>query len=126
MDRNLKLTKFIVKLNKLTKEDVVKWQPEILFEPYEGELVGKSYRTSYKDKRIRIFKYRKRNNILSSAKWTIGHKLQFTNFLNDPEWDFPEENAIDDLYRSVIYKAENIEGFLDKFLDEENNDDNSK
>ena len=49
-------------------------------------------------------------------EWTDGYRLEFMDGWGNSEWTFPSDRAIYDLYETVRYKASNVEGFIDKFL----------
>ena len=112
--------KVISKLNRDTKEGSVKWEinrskPSSL----SGNefLVDNVYTCQVLEKSLRLYKYQSKYFYDEGAfEWTDGYRLEFMDGWGNSEWTFPSDRAIYDLYETVRYKASNVEGFIDKFL----------
>lgn len=129
MDNERKVTALIVKLNKLTQEGELKWETknyEIQLGSTE-ELLNKVYQTKLKNKEIRIFRYRYKYYTDEHVyHWASDCRLEFIDSDGTPEWTFPEESTIYDLYDSVRYQTAQIDNFLDNFLTDEDLNTNTK
>lgn len=119
--------KIIIKLNRDTKEDKIKWtvnreKPSSLS---GSEILSDNvYVCKVLDKNFRLFRYQSKYYHDEDAyEWTDSYRLEFFDTWGNAEWAFPDDRAIYDLYETVRFKTSNIEGFMDKFLTEEDKKD---
>jgi len=116
------ITQLIVKLNKMTQGGELGWSSHNLklTLDYQEEIVDKVYRTSYKDKYFRLFKYRSRHYTDEDVfHWITGWRMEITDENYNAEWRFPEERAISDLYDSVRYQIANVDDLINDLLSDE-------
>ena len=122
MNDKKNITSLIVKLNKMTQNGELKWSSynSRLVLDYQDEAVDKIYRTSYKDKHFRLFKYRSRDYTDEDIfHWITRWRLEITDENYNAEWTFPEERAIADLYDSVRYQIADVDNLLNELLSDE-------
>jgi hypothetical protein len=86
--------------------------------PHEGEIVDKIYSGSFKNKKFRIYRYRYRTYTeeFDHLYWSSSIKLEILDDHDYPDWEFPSDNSLNDLYESVRYKVANIGGLIDDIL----------
>lgn len=121
--------KIITKLNRDTKEGNVKWE-SIYVKPSSligsEELMGNVYIAKVLEKKIRLYKYQTKSYHYyeeGTFEWVSQYRLEFIDHRGNPEWTFPGDPAIYDLYETVQYKTSDLDKFLDDYLtDEEEND----
>lgn len=114
--------KVILKLNRDTKEDKIEWK---VTHNRPSSLAGMEvlkdniYVAKVSTKRIRLYKYEYKYFYEEDAfVWSESYRLEFVDALGNSEWEFPNDNAIDDLYDSVRYKTSNVEDFFKDYLAE--------
>ncbi len=123
---NDKISKIIIKLNRETKEDKIKWVKNNREMPSslsgsEG-LVGLVYYADVIDKTLRLYKYNFKS-FYDEVTWElqVSIRLEFVErFSLKTEYIFPEDRSIDELYETVLYKTSGVERFADEFLNQEN------
>lgn len=122
--------KTITKLNRLTKDDEIKWN-RISVKPTSlngsEEITGYVYGTSVLDKLMIIYKYRyKTYNYDGDMEYVTDYRLDLVNKNYGTEWSFPNDNSLYDLYEAIQYKSSNVEQFFNDFLSgEEEKEDNA-
>ena len=122
--------KIISKLNRDTKESVVKWEvnrsrPSSL--SGSENLIDNVYTTKVLDRGLRLYKLQSKYFYDEGAfEWTDSYRLEFIDSWGNSEWTFPEDRAIYDLYESVRFKTSNIKSFMDKFLTEEEKNESNE
>lgn len=87
----------------------------------EGEVIGKIYSTEYKSRNFRMFKYKYKEysgGMFTPAKesWHSDVKLEILDNFNYPEWEFPSDNSLNDLYETVRYKDADVKSLIDDIL----------
>lgn len=113
----------IIKLNRLTKEDTVKWNISKI-EPSSisgtEELNGLVYTATVLGRNFRLYKYLYRYYYdEDSYNWLEGYRLEFIDSNGNSEWAFPEnDQTVEDLYDSVRFKTSKVDEFMDDFLDD--------
>ena len=124
-------SKIIIKLNRDTKEGTIKWsvnrnKPSSL--SGSDILYDNVYTCKVLDKNFRLFKYQSKYYYDEGLyEWTDNFRLEFIDGWDNSEWAFPGDTAIYDLYETVRFKTSNIEGFIDKFLtDDDKNEVDEK
>lgn len=123
-------TKIITKLNRDTQENKIKWEAARV-KPYSisgnEAICDHVYTCKVLDKFIRLYKFQAKDYYDEGLyEWTDGYRLEFVDYLGNSEWTFPVDRAIYDLYETVRYKTTDVEGFVEKFLNEDekkSNDD---
>ena len=117
---NKKTIQLVSKFNRETKEGKLIWQispiqPALL---KNGEnVIDLIYYTEVGDKTLRIYKYSTKYYYEEDAfEWTTSIRLEFVDRNWRSEWAFPEIAILSDLYETVRYKTTNLEGFIDKYL----------
>jgi hypothetical protein len=119
--------KFITKLNRDTKEDLIVWNINnnvSLNLAGTETLLDSVYFCKVLDKYLRLFRLKSKYYYDEGLyEWVEEYRLDFVDNLGKSEWTFPSDRAIGDLYDTVRYKTSNVQTFLDKFLaeDEEEN-----
>lgn len=120
--------KIIVKLNRDTKDNKIKWEinrnkPNSLS---GNELLSDNvYTCTVLEKNFRLYKYRAKHYYDEDAyEWSDHYRLEFIDKQGISEWDFPEDDATEHLYETVRFKTSDVEGFIDRFLSEEDLNDN--
>ncbi len=115
--------KLISKLNRDTKEDIIKWKfnDERINSIVGTEIVlNNSYVVKILNKILRIYKFKEKIYYDEDAyNWTENYKLEFIDNYGNSEFTFPEDRAIYDLYETVQYKTSGIENFLTEYLTDE-------
>ena len=125
MNSSKKITTLIVKLIRETKEGIIIWSPKDISVQLAGgaELVDKIYTTIYKDKYFRLFKYRNRHYTDENVYgWDENIRLEVSDLDFKPEWAFPEEQAVYDLYDTVRFQVAGVSQLLNDILDEDDYD----
>ncbi len=111
---------FLAKLNRQTQEGRIRWklageQPDLPNSDFQQ--YGPAYIAEADDARVRIYKERTRRiTDVDEEYWNDAVVLEIRT---SDEGDFvraPTMPGLDDLYEVVIYKANEVEGFLDRFL----------
>jgi hypothetical protein len=114
-----KASKAVTKILRQTLSKELVWAADLRKTPLGAEeyIIGKTYMTQVLDKIVRIFKYKyKYFTDEDEFTWVEGHKLQFTDYKGNPEWEFPYSNAVHDLYEAVSFQTTEVKEFLDKWL----------
>lgn len=111
----------ITKLIQETQKGNIAWESNANVEitlPHEGEVVDKVYFGSYKDKNFRIYRYRYREYTeeFDTLYWTSSIKLEILDEDDHPEWEFPSDNSLNDLYEAVRYKVADVASLIDDIL----------
>ena len=115
--------KVIVKLNRDTKEDKIKWEvthniPSSL--AGTEKLIDNIYVAKVSTKKVRLYKYEYKHFYEEETFfWLEAFRLEFIDFYEKAEWEFPKDNAVEDLYDSVRYKTSNVEDFFKDYLADE-------
>jgi hypothetical protein len=120
--------KVILKLNRDTKENKIKWSVVTNFIPSSISgtevLVGSIYLSKVNDRSLILYKYRHRYYFDEDQYNLVDDiRLEFINKSGISEWEFPQDRAIDDLYETVRYKSAHIDEFFQDFLKEQEEDD---
>jgi hypothetical protein len=116
-----KTSKAITKILRQTQSKEIIWQigPKDVQLGAEEYVIGNVYTCSVLDKGLILFKYKlKYWTDYDEFNWVDRLKLQFVDLFGNPEWEFPNSNAISDLYEAVLYQISNVDTFLDTWLDE--------
>lgn len=116
--------KLISKLNRETKEDIIKWEiSNTRINSLVGSetIIGNIYIVKILNKNIRLFKYKEKHFYDEDIfDWIEGYKLEFIDNSGNSQFTFAHDRAIYDLYETVQYKTSEIEDFLSNYLlDEE-------
>ncbi|MCR1025776.1 hypothetical protein NQT66_13215 [Cellulophaga baltica] len=122
MNDKKNITNLVVKLNKMTQNGELNWSSHNsrLALNDQEETVDKIYRTSYKGKYFRLFKYRSRDYTDEGVfYWITGWRLEITDENYNAEWTFPEERAVTDLYDSVRYQIVDVDDLLNELFSDE-------
>jgi|GEM_PF-1907632 len=87
----------------------------------EGEVIDKVYTTEYKNRKFRMFRYKYKEyggGFLGPDKdyWRSDVKLEILDKFDYPEWEFPSDNSLNDLYETVRYKVANVKSLFDDIL----------
>jgi len=113
-------SKAITKILRQTLEGEILWKidngrPNNL--GAEEYVIGHVYKTDVLDKHLRLYKY-KSKFFTDYLEYTMieGIKLQFVDNNDNPEWEFPYSNAVDDLYRAISYQTSEVKDFFEKLL----------
>jgi hypothetical protein len=120
-------TKIITKLNRDSKEGTIKWEinrnkPSSL----SGSefLLDNVYVCSVLDKNLRLYKYQAKHYFDEDTyEWLDHYRLEFIDKWGASEWTFPDDEATYHLYETVRFKTSDVEGFIDKFLSDEEKKD---
>lgn len=115
--------KVIIKLNRDTASEKVKWYTinnHSISLPHDGEIVGKVYRTPLKTKSFQIFRYKYQSYSpdYDSLYYTSSVKLEIVDERGNQEWEFPNDNTLNDLYETVRFKSNDVDSILSSFLKE--------
>ena len=122
MNDSKRITTLIVKLIRETKEESMQWKVNDIPVQLSGgaEVVGKVYTSVYRDRHFRMFKYRDRYYTdVDTYGWDEKIRLEVTDSQFNPEWPFPEEHALHDLYGVVSFQVAGISHLLDDILDKD-------
>ena len=115
--------KVILKLNRDTKEDKVIWEVSHGSPSSLGgveKLLDNSYITKIGNRKIRLYKYEGKYYIDEDQfDWIEYYRLEFVDFYDKSEWEFPRDRALEDLYDTVRYKTSKVEDFFKDYLTEE-------
>jgi hypothetical protein len=115
--------KVIIKLNRDTKEGKIKWEVSHHVPSSVGgteRLIDNVYITSVSKKKMRLYKLESKFYYDEGlSEWSESYRLEFIDFNNKTEWEFPKDSSILDLYDTVRYKTSNVEDFFKDFLTEE-------
>lgn len=115
--------KAIIKLNKDTARGKVAWTTiasSYVVLAHDGEVIGKVYRTPIGNKYFQLFRYRYKDYSMDfdSLYWSSQVQLEITDISGTQEWEFPHDNALNDLYETVRLKSGNVDDLLSSFLNE--------
>ena len=122
MTDSKKVTALIVKLIRETKEGNIVWRTSNTLVQFNGgsELLYKVYVANYKSRFFRIYKYRDRHYTdIDTYGWTERTQLDITDAKSNPEWSFPEEQAVRDLYDTVRFQVAGVSQLLNDILDDD-------
>lgn len=115
--------KVIVKLNRDTKEDKIKWEvTHTIPSSLAGteKLIDNIYVAKVSTKKVRLYKYEYKHFYEEEIFfWLEAFRLEFIDLYEKTEWEFPRDNAVEDLYDSVRYKTSNVEDFFKDYLADE-------
>lgn len=115
--------KVILKLNRDTKEDKVIWEVSHVSPSSLGgteKLLDNTYVAKIGIKKIRLYKYEGKYFIDEGQyEWIEYYRLEFIDFYDKSEWEFPRDRAVEDLYDTVRYKTSKVEDFFKDYLGEE-------
>jgi len=115
--------KVILKLNRDTKEDKITWEVKHGSPLSLGgteKLIDNSYVTIVGGRKIRLYKYETKFYYDEGLyEWSEAYRLEFIDFYDKAEWEFPRDNSILDLYDTVRYKTSKVEDFFKDYLTEE-------
>ena len=113
----------LTKLNRDTKENLVKWE---IISSRPSSLSGNEvltdnvYTCMVLDRKIRMYKFQSKIYYDEGAyEWSDGYRLEFIDNEGNSEWGITNDSAIYDLYETVRYKTSDIESFMDKYLKDE-------
>jgi hypothetical protein len=115
--------KFINRINRETKEGLIKWEegrstPQSLMGT--ESFIGKVYVCKILDKYLQIYKFQSKYFFDEGVfEWIENYRLEFIDMFGKPEWAFPENRATYDLYETVRYKSTDVEGFFEKYFEDE-------
>jgi len=115
--------KAILNLLKLTLDKVVTWDEadsNLVEFQLEGdfEVLGKAYRTIYKDKSFRIYKCRKKV-YTNHPRWKCCTELEVIDDKQRLIWTFPYTSVTHDLYYTIHYKMADAGDIYDVLLAED-------
>jgi hypothetical protein len=132
-----KIVEKITRLITLTQDNTIKWNassPETarIIQDDDSYAVGAIYTTTYKEKRLRIYKRRFKVNepsaLVSGSSasllsvyspkqsypyWDTNIILEFVNEEGDSLWTFPYAPSLEDLFSAVQYQVADVGNFLD-------------
>lgn len=110
---------FITKLNQLTQDDQVRWdikqQPDLVGSDLQQ--YGPAYVAQIDGATVRI--YRAKIRALTQEEeeyWEDIANLEIKTSENSDFIKIPRTPGIEDLYESVVYKTNNVDQFLENFL----------
>ena len=115
--------KAIIKFNRDTKEDKIKWEA-VQGDPSSlggtERLKGNVFKTRVLDKKIRLYRFEFRYYYEEELwQWQEGLRLEFIDGNNNTEWEFPADRTIQDLYDTVSYKTAKAEDFFSAYLNDD-------
>jgi len=117
-----KALKTILKLNDLTKNSEITWKTwEHSVNSLTGleRILGTAYIGKVDEKYFRIYKYESRHYYDEDVfEWVPHFRLEFIDGHGNQQWEFPEHNAVSDLYESIQFRISGASDFFDKFLEE--------
>jgi hypothetical protein len=118
-----KTQKVIYKLIKETSDGHITWginSSSVKLED-DGEVIGKAYTTTFKDKIFRVYayKYEAFDPAYNKLYTTNKVNLELIDYLGEVLWKFPFDNSINDLYQMIRYKVAKIDDLFDSFLDDD-------
>lgn len=122
----------VTKLIEETKNGVIKWDSmaggDVVL-PGESMVVDLVYTTRYRNKYMRLFKYKTRipydpnmRVIVGRVQpdhWQTNVRLEFTDYaFSNSLWTFPEISSISDLYNTVRYNTADVRIFFDQLFND--------
>ncbi len=138
-DKNLEA---IAKLLFLTQQGKINWtpiDPNKVKTTYENEIISFVFSTSYKEKRLRIYKRKYKTlqiitpsirfsiqdylNPVKETVWVSEIALEITDNYGNPIWRFPEEEILRDLLEAIKYKASGAHDLINSLLSDESEPD---
>jgi hypothetical protein len=115
--------KVILKLNRDTKEDKITWEVKHASPISLGgteKLIDNAYVATVGGRKIRLYKYQAKFYYDEGLyDWSESYRLEFIDFYDNSEWEFPRDNSILDLYDTVRYKTSKVADFFKDYLTEE-------
>ncbi len=111
----------IIKLIQETQKGKMNWAAHSIKNimlPTEGDVIDNVYVAKYLDKKMRIFRYsyKSYSEDFDTFYITSSVKLQLLGLNDIPDWEFPYDNTLDDLYDTVRFKVAGVKNFIDEVL----------
>jgi hypothetical protein len=115
--------KLILKLNRETKEDKIKWEissNRINSLVGTETLINNIYIVDILNNKFRLYKFKEKHFYDEDAyNWIEDYKLDLIDNFGNSKFTFESDRAIVDLYGTVQYKTSNIEDFMKDYLKDE-------
>lgn len=118
-----RVTDMVLKLNRETASGKIQWTPKTgtpssLLSGEEA--LGKWYETKIKERWLRLYRLKQRYHFDFEERYEMvdSYRLEFIDGHDQPEWTFPDDAAIADLYETVTRKASGADQFIADFLNE--------
>ncbi len=105
----------VAKLTALTQDGDLEWLAD-RYASDEPGVIDPSYRTSYKNRSLRLQKRRVARETFSGTEHVIAHFLDFVDDSDNSLWTFPEVDAIEHLYNAVRYQTAGVKDFVEDLL----------
>ena len=123
-----------LKLIELTQDDKLRWRPLTApalaaFRKSFGSGVESAYQADYDEYQLTLYRAvksesadRAASSLFEGPSWGRARRgastVHLVLFGNGGNWEFPSNNALDDLMRSVEHKMTGANDFIDKLLQE--------
>jgi hypothetical protein len=103
----------VAKLTELTQQGKLNWR-SIIAE--ESNLAGPVFVTTYKEKKLRLKQVWQLDlqGFIREKRRVV--RLEFVDAADAALWAFPENPALDDLYRAARFQAAGVQEFLTDIL----------
>ena len=123
MEKDDRITEFVARLNRLTKENLLKWirVPEsVLKKEGTDSVYDNLYNTDINNREIGIFeeRYREYSPETNSFYWDKRTILGLFDSRGNLQYEFRDVPGLIDLMRTIKYHAAKVDEFLDEFLKE--------
>ena len=120
MEKREKLSAFVSKLNRLTKQGQIEWKrgkPPGIIESEGG--IPYFFKATYMEKNIGVYeeKFRAYNEDTDSHYWASRSVVGFFSEHWEPEYEMADIIGTWDLIDTIKYQIANVDKFLDKILD---------
>ncbi len=116
-----RITKLVLKLIKLTKNNDIKWKgfvPDNPDLPNEEIILDKVYKTEIGDKNFHLYRYKYKYFIDEfEYQWAQRVRLDLVDNEGETDYVFKYENSMNDLYDIVREQASNVNQLIDDILD---------
>lgn len=115
-----KVTQFVLKLIKLTKNNEITWKGFIPADtelPNEEVILDKIYETTVSEKQLHLFRYKfKYFTDEYEYQWVQKVRLELIDTKGETDYVFKYENSMNDLYDIVREQASNVNQLIDDIL----------
>jgi hypothetical protein len=115
-----KVTQFVLKLIKLTKNKEITWKGFIPLDtdlPNEEVILDKIYKTTVSDKQLHLYRYKFKYFIDEyEYQWVQKVRLELIDSKGETDYVFKYENSMNDLYDIVREQASNVNQLIDDIL----------
>lgn len=115
-----KITQFVLKLIKLTKNNEITWRNFIPSEtelPNEEVILDKVYESTINESRIQLYRYKAKYFIDEyEYQWVQRIRLELIDNKGETDYVFKFENSMNDLYDIVREQSSNVNQLIDDIL----------